>query len=84
MLDGRFGSAAASQLAHLGLTDETLQTCNLSPDLVLFADQVMDTLGQLLLVRKKKKRSVVHETSRVKVHQVLTDWALIAHTSSHT
>lgn len=47
--------SSPSQRAHLGLTDELLQTGNLSPDLVLFADQVMDTLGQLLLVRKKKK-----------------------------
>lgn len=45
-----------SRPAHLGLADELLQTGNLSPDLVLFADQVMDTLGQLLLVRGKKKK----------------------------
>lgn len=52
-LDERFG---LSQRSHLGLTDELLQTCNLSPDLVLFADKVMDTLGQLLLVRKKDQQ----------------------------
>ena len=40
-----------TQLSHLGLIDEQLQLCNLSPDLVLFADKVMDTLGQLLLER---------------------------------
>lgn len=44
---------SASQLSHLSLTDEQLKICNLSPDLVLFADEVMDTLGQLLLVREK-------------------------------
>lgn len=43
-----------SQRPHLGLTDELLKACNLSPDLVLFADKVMDTLGQLLLVSKKR------------------------------
>lgn len=52
LLDEWFGSL--SQLAHLGATDELLQSCNLRPDLVLFADKVMDTLGQLLLVREKK------------------------------
>lgn len=40
-------------LSHLSLIDEQLKLCNLSPDLVLFADKVMDTLGQLLLVREK-------------------------------
>lgn len=40
-------------LSHLSLIDEQLKLCNLSPDLVLFADQVMDTLGQLLLMREK-------------------------------
>lgn len=38
-----------SQLPHLSLTDEKLQLSNLSPDLILFADEVMDTLGQFLL-----------------------------------
>lgn len=42
-----------TQLPHLGLTDELLKICNLSPDLVLFANEVMDTLGQLLLLREK-------------------------------
>lgn len=41
------------QLSHLSLIDEQLKPSNLSPDLVLFADEVMDTLGQLLLVREK-------------------------------
>lgn len=49
-----------SQLSHLSLIDEHLKLSNLSPDLVLFADEVMDTLGQLLLGReegeKKKKK----------------------------
>lgn len=49
MLFWRRGSL--TQLSHLGLIDEQLQLCNLSPDLVLFADKVMDTLGQLLLER---------------------------------
>lgn len=51
-----------SRPAHLGLTDELLQTGNLSPDLVLFADQVMDTLGQLLLVRRGKKKKKLSST----------------------
>lgn len=42
-----------SQLSYLCLTDEQLKFSNLSPDLVLFADEVMDTFGQLLLVREK-------------------------------
>lgn len=51
-----------SQLSHLSLIDEHLKLSNLSPDLVLFADEVMDTLGQLLLGReegekKKKERA---------------------------
>lgn len=62
-------SDGLSQLSHLGATDELLQTCNLSPDLVLFADKVMDTLGQLLLVREKK-RSAAHKGSLVTVHRV--------------
>ena len=42
-----------SQLSHLSLIDEQVKISNLSPDLVLFADEVMDTLGQLLLLREK-------------------------------
>lgn len=45
-----------SQLSHLSLIDEHLKLSNLSPDLVLFADEVMDTLGQLLLRREEKKK----------------------------
>lgn len=45
-----------SQLSHLGLIDEQVKIGNLSPDLVLFADEVMDTLGQLLLVRQKDQQ----------------------------
>lgn len=45
-----------SWLSHLSLTDEQLKLSNLSPDLVLFADEVMDTLGQLLLMRERKKK----------------------------
>lgn len=52
--------SSMSQLSHLSLIDEHLKLSNLSPDLVLFADEVMDTLGQLLLGReegeKKKKK----------------------------
>lgn len=62
-------SEGLSQLSHLGPTDELLQPCNLSPDLVLFADKVMDTLGQLLLVRGKKG-SAAQKGSLVTVHQV--------------
>lgn len=58
-----------SQLSHLSLIDEHLKLSNLSPDLVLFADEVMDTLGQLLLGReegrgeekKKKKESAAFQ-----------------------
>lgn len=42
-----------SQLSYLGLIDEHLKLCNLSPDLVLLTDEVMDTLGQLLLAREQ-------------------------------
>lgn len=57
-----------SQLSHLSLIDEHLKLSNLSPDLVLFADEVMDTLGQLLLGReegekKKKKKEKVSSIS---------------------
>lgn len=45
-----------SQLSHLGLIDEQVKISNLSPDLVLFADEVMDTLGQLLLERQKDQQ----------------------------
>lgn len=45
-----------TQLSHLGLVDEHLQFGNLRPDLVLFADKVMDTLGQLLLVKEDQQR----------------------------
>lgn len=38
-----------SQRPHLGLINQLLEIGNLSPDLVFFADEVMDTLGQLLL-----------------------------------
>lgn len=40
--------------AHLSLIDEHLKLSNLSSDLVLFADEVMDTLGQLFLKREKR------------------------------
>lgn len=49
-----------SQLSHLSLIDEHLKLSNLSPDLVLFADEVMDTLGQLLLGREEGKKSQQH------------------------
>lgn len=42
-----------SQHSHLGLIDEPFDLGNLSPDLVFFADEVMDTLGQLLLRTKE-------------------------------
>lgn len=38
-----------SQRPHLGLIDQLFELGNLSPDPVFFADEVMDTLGQLLL-----------------------------------
>lgn len=41
-----------SALSYLGLIDQHIQLCNLSPDLVLFADEVMDTLGKLFLVNE--------------------------------
>lgn len=47
-----------SQLSHLSLIDEHFKLSNLSPDLVLFADEVMDTLGQLLLGREEGKKRV--------------------------
>lgn len=51
---GTFWSCSnVNPLSHLSLIDEQLKLCNLSPDLVLLADKVMDTLGQLLLVREK-------------------------------
>lgn len=43
------------QHSHLGLVDETLQIGYLRPDLVLFADKVMDTLGQLLLLKEDQQ-----------------------------
>lgn len=46
------GSSRVSQLSYLGLIDELLQISNLSPDLLLFTDEVMDTLGQLFLMSK--------------------------------
>lgn len=55
-----------SRLSHLGLTDELLQLSNLSPDLVLFADEVMDTLGQLLLRREHSIYSGLNEASNSK------------------
>lgn len=59
--------SSMSQLSHLSLIDEHLKLSNLNPDLVLFADEVMDTLGQLLLGReegeKKKKKEKVSSIS---------------------
>lgn len=52
--------SSMSQLSHLSLIDEHLKLSNLSPDLVLFADEVMDTLGQLLLGREEGKKSQQH------------------------
>lgn len=53
------------QRSHLGLTDELLQTCNLRPDLVLFADKVMDALGQLLLGRRKQDQGSPKHAARI-------------------
>lgn len=71
-----------SQLSHLSLIDEHLKLSNLSPDLVLFADEVMDTLGQLLLGReegrrKKKRKSEQHFSIYSELHRALY---LLAHT----
>lgn len=71
-----------SQLSHLSLIDEHLKLSNLSPDLVLFADEVMDTLGQLLLEReegekKKKRKSEQHFSIYSELHRALY---LLAHT----
>lgn len=67
-----------SQLSHLSLIDEHLKLSNLSPDLVLFADEVMDTLGQLLLRREeKKKKSQQHFSIYSELHRALY---LLAHT----
>lgn len=70
-----------SQLSHLSLIDEHLKLSNLSPDLVLFADEVMDTLGQLLLGReegeeKKRKKEKVSSISvfTVSVTEPYTCW----------
>lgn len=52
-----------SQLSHLSLIDEHLKLSNLSPDLVLFADEVMDTLGQLLLGREEGEKKKVSSIS---------------------
>lgn len=76
-----------SQLSHLSLIDEHLKLSNLSPDLVLFADEVMDTLGQLLLGReegekkkkKRKKKSEQHFSIYSELHRALY---LLAHTQS--
>lgn len=54
--NGCWSCSSVSQLSHLGLIDEQVKIGNLSPDLVLFADEVMDTLGQLLLVRQKDQQ----------------------------
>lgn len=35
---------SASSLPYLGLTDEPVKLSNLSPDLVFFTDEIMDTL----------------------------------------
>lgn len=70
-----------SQLSHLSLIDEHLKLSNLNPDLVLFADEVMDTLGQLLLGReegeKKKRKSEQHFSIYSELHRALY---LLAHT----
>lgn len=42
-------------MSHLGLVDEYFQIGNLRPDLVLFADKVMNTLGQLLLLKEDQQ-----------------------------
>lgn len=74
--------SSMSQLSHLSLIDEHLKLSNLSPDLVLFADEVMDTLGQLLLGReegrrKKKRKSEQHFSIYSELHRALY---LLAHT----
>lgn len=69
-----------SQLSHLSLIDEHLKLSNLNPDLVLFADEVMDTLGQLLLGREegeKKRKSEQHFSIYSELHRALY---LLAHT----
>ena len=64
-------------VAHLGLTDEQLKLRNLSPDLVLFANEVMDTLGKLLLVRENISSiySSVHKllNSKARAHRHSTE-----------
>lgn len=61
LLEQDAAAAAVTQRPHLGLSDQLLQLGNLSPHLVLFADEVMDTLGQLLLVTEKSGgRGEVH------------------------
>lgn len=75
--------SSMSQLSHLSLIDEHLKLSNLSPDLVLFADEVMDTLGQLLLGReegekkKEKRKSEQHFSIYSELHRALY---LLAHT----
>lgn len=58
-----------TQLSHLGLVDEHLQFSNLRPDLVLFADKVMDTLGQLLLVKEDQQRINTGRTTGAGPHR---------------
>lgn len=59
-----------SQLSHLSLIDEHLKLSNLSPDLVLFADEVMDTLGQLLLGREEGEKKRKEKVSSISVFTV--------------
>lgn len=59
-----------SQLSHLSLIDEHLKLSNLSPDLVLFADEVMDTLGQLLLEREEGEKKRKEKVSSISVFTV--------------
>lgn len=62
--------SSMSQLSHLSLIDEHLKLSNLSPDLVLFADEVMDTLGQLLLGREEGERKKKEKVSSISVFTV--------------
>lgn len=50
------GCGSMTRLSHISLVDEHLQFGNLRPDLVLFADKVMDTLGQLLLGKEDQQQ----------------------------